>query len=84
MSTRGKEASSRQLQMRENFRWGTRESLQRDVADILNVLHPFFGRIEAASSQVSKLGEELGRWFELRLCLGGMANVIANLVFLSF
>src|SRR5688572_3429916 len=56
---------SRQSQMSENFRRWTLESCQRDVADILNVLHPFLGRVETAGRQVSELAEELSRGFEL-------------------
>jgi hypothetical protein len=70
--------------MLENFRWWTLESFQRDVADILNVLHSFQSRVETAGSQISELGEEPGRGFELTLRRGDVANVIANLLPLGF
>ena len=47
--------------MSENFRRRTFKSFQRYVADILNVLHPFRGRVETAGRQVSELAEELLR-----------------------
>src|SRR5688572_9394096 len=71
---------SGQFQMSENFRRRTFKSFQRNVADILNVLHPLRGRVKAARGQVSESGEELSRCHELALCRGDMADVIANLL----
>src|SRR6185436_16492554 len=42
------------------------------------------GCVETARRQVAELGEELSGRFELRLCPGFVANVIANLLFLGF
>ena len=70
--------------MFEDFGWGTVELGERDVADVLKVLHPRLGGIEPGCRQVADQIEKPGRHLELRSRLRFVAGVVTNPVAVPF
>ena len=71
-----------QPQVPEHLRWRAVEALQRHVAHVLQVLHPFPRGIEPGGAEVPDQVEELRRGLQLGFRLGQVADLVADLLLL--